>query len=400
VVSASGIADRARELHKFCVEQRRDFHRHPELGMQEERTSRIVAQHLERIGLDVKTGVGGTGVVGFLRGAQPGKTIAIRADMDALPIQDQKTVEYASRRAGVMHACGHDGHTAMLMAVASLLSDFRESLPGNVKFLFQPAEEGPGGARPMIEAGALLDPKVDACIALHIYTDLPTGKIGIKYGTISAASDSIEIRVKGQGGHGAGPHQAVDAIPVAAHLIVALQTIVSREINPLEPAVVTVGTIRGGYRGNVIADEVLMTGTVRTLDQETRLGMPGRIERIIKGVTDAMRASYELNYSFGYPSVTNDSEMTSLIERTGQELLGQDKVEHILAPTMGAEDFAYFAESVPSSFFRLGARNEAKGVVHPGHSARYDFDEDAMPVGVEVLSLAALNYLSECKGDE
>jgi amidohydrolase len=281
----------------------------------------------------------------------------------------------------------------MLMGVASLLSEMRDSICGNVKFLFQPAEEGPGGAKPMIEAGALLDPKVDACIGLHIYTDLPSGKIGIQYGTISAASDSLEIKVKGMGGHGAGPHQTVDAIAVTGNLLMALQTIVSREISPTEPAVVTIGTIHGGYRGNVIADEVVMTGTVRTLSAATRKQIPERIERVVKGVTDGMRASYEMRYGFGYPSVVNDKEMTALVDRSAREIVGQDNVEPIPAPTMGAEDFAYFAEAAPSCFFRLGGRNESKGVTNPGHNARYDFDEDIMPLGVAVLSMTALNYL-------
>ncbi len=395
MISAALIADKAQALKGFCVETRRDFHRNPEVGMQEERTARIAAQHLERLDLDVRTGVGGPGVIGVLRGARPGKTIALRADMDGLPIQDQKTCDYASRRAGVMHACGHDGHTAMLMAVASLLADLRESLCGNVKFIFQPAEEGPGGARAMIDDGVLVDPKVDACLGLHLQTDLQVGKIGIRYGTISAAADSIEISIRGQGGHGAGPHEGVDAIAVAAQTIVTLQTIVSREISPVEPAVVSIGTVRGGYRGNVIADEVFMTGTVRTLDAETRSKMPQRIERIIKGTTDAMRASYDLKYEFGYPSVLNDRGITSLAEGAAKELLGENQVEHLPAPTMGAEDFAYFAEVIPSSFLRLGARNEAKGIIYPGHSPKFDFDEDAMPAGVSVLSLAAIKYLLE-----
>jgi len=363
--------------------------------MQEERTARIVAQHLEKLGLDVRTSVGGPGVSGVLQGARPGRTIAIRADIDALPIQDQKTCDYASRRAGVMHACGHDGHTAMLMAVASLLTDLRDSICGNVKFIFQPAEEGPGGARAMIDDGVLMDPKVDACLGLHLQTDLLVGRIGIRYGTITAASDSIEISIRGQGGHGAGPHETVDAIAVAAQAIVALQTIVSREISPVEPAVISVGTVRGGYRGNVIADEVFMTGTVRTLGADTRSMMPQRIERIIRGVTDAMRATYDLKYSYGYPSSLNDTAMTALAESAAKEILGQDQVEHLPAPTMGAEDFAYFAEAVPSSFLRLGARNEAKGIIYPGHNPRFDFDEDAMPAGVSVLSLAAIKYLLE-----
>jgi amidohydrolase len=395
LISAALIADKAQSLKGFCIDARRDFHRNPEVGMQEERTARIVAQHLKKLGLDLRTGVGGTGVVGVLQGARPGRTIAIRADMDALPIQDQKTCEYASRRAGVMHACGHDGHVSMLMATASLLTDLKDSLCGNVKFIFQPAEEGPGGARPMIDDGVLQDPKVDACLGIHLQTDLAVGKVGIRYGTISAAADSIEISIRGQGGHGAGPHEAVDAIAVAAQTIVSLQTIVSREISPVEPAVVTVGTVRGGYRGNVIADEVFMTGTVRTLDPDTRSMMPERIERMIKGVTGAMRATYDLKYSFGYPSVLNDRAMTSLVESVVKELRGQDGVEHIPSPTMGAEDFAYFAEAVPSSFLRLGARNEAKGIVLPGHNPRFDFDEDAMPVGVSVLALAAIKYLVE-----
>jgi amidohydrolase len=315
--------------------------------------------------------------------------------MDALPILEQSGKEYASLNPGVMHACGHDGHTTILMGVARLLSEMKDEIAGNVKFLFQPAEEGPGGALPMIEAGVLDNPKVDAAIGLHLEaTRYHAGQIGLKAGASSAAPDSMEIRITGRGGHGAHPHRSVDAIVAAGHLIVALQSIVSREIDPLGSVVVTVGTIHGGYRSNVIADEVVMTGTVRTLDPQVRAAMPTRIERIVKGICEGLRCSYSIGYHEGPPSVVNDASMTDLVEDVAHRILGQDNVFRVANPSMGGEDFSYFAERVPSQFFNLGGCNPAKGCDYPGHHPKYDFDEDAIPYGMAVLAGSALEFLN------
>ena len=298
---------RAQELKDQFTDFRRDFHKHPELGMEEERTAKIVADYLTSLGLEVQTGVGKTGVVGLLRGSLPGKTIAIRADMDALTIVEQTNREYSSTVPGKMHACGHDGHTAILMGVAKLLLEAKDQLKGNVKFLFQPAEEGPGGALPMIEDGAMENPTVDAAIGLHLNTtNYKTGEVGVKWGVSSAGTDGIKLTIRGHGGHGAHPHKSVDAIIAAGHFITAVQSIASREIDPLGSVVVTIGTINGGYRGNIIADEVAMTGTVRTLDPAVRSSMPERLERILKGICETFRCSYALSYDHGYPSRRDD----------------------------------------------------------------------------------------------
>lgn len=386
------IWEKAMALQDQLVTFRRDLHQHPELGMEEFRTADLVAEHLRNLGVEVRTGVGGTGVVGLIRGANAGPTIGLRADMDALPIQDQKSVSYTSQVPGKMHACGHDGHTTILLGAATVLQGWRTKLKGNVKLLFQPAEEGPGGAIPMITDGALEDPKVDAVVGLHLHNDLPVGQIGIRYGTTNASTDSFEIKIIGEGGHGAHPHSSVDAVVVAAQAVTALQTVVSRETDPLDSVVLTVGTINGGYRHNVIADQVVLTGTIRTLDPKTREAMPQRLERILQGITQAGRARYELKINQGYASVSNDERVTSLVEETGRELLGGENVVIIPRPSMGGEDFAYFAQKAPGCFFRLGSRNQEKGIVFPGHHPKYDFDEAAIPVGVAMLVKTVMSF--------
>jgi amidohydrolase len=389
------LLKRAQELQEKFIEFRRDFHRHPELGMEEVRTAKIVADFLTSLGLAVQTEVGGTGVVGLLRGGITGKTIAIRADMDALTILEQTNREYSSTIPGKMHACGHDGHTAILMGVAQLLVEAKDSIKGNVKFFFQPAEEGPGGALPMIEAGAMDNPTVDAAIGLHLNTvAFKTGEIGVKSGVSSAGTDAFKVAIRGKGGHGAHPHHSIDAIVAAGHFITAVQSIASREIDPLGSVVVTIGTINGGYRQNIIADEVLMTGTVRTLDPAVRSTMPERLERILMGICATFRCTHSLEFEHGYPSVVNDEQMAHLVFDVAKGLLGADKVRTIANPSMGGEDFSYFAERVPASFFSLGAGNAAKECSYPGHHPKYDFDEDAIPVGMAVLSAVALEYLN------
>jgi amidohydrolase len=393
-MSNTDVLARAKALLPAMVEYRRQFHMHPELGMEEVQTAAKVESVLRSLGIEFRSQVGGTGVVGLIRGRRPGKTIAIRADMDALPIVEESDKPYVSRIQGKMHACGHDGHTAGLLGVAHLLQELAPTFDGQVKLLFQPAEEGPGGAEPMVREGAMQDPDVDTVIGLHLNTEIPTGQVGLVRGIVSAAPDGFVITVKGVGGHGAHPHRSVDAVAVAAHVVTALQTIASREVDPVNPIVVTVGTINGGFRGNVIAPSVTMTGTVRTLDPEVRKTVEDRMRRIIGGICSAMRAEFEMAYSYGYPSVVNADCACDLVEAAAAKVLGDENVLRLKSPTMGGEDFSFFAQAAPGCFLRLGARNEAKGTVWPGHHPRYDFDEDAMAYGAAVMAQAALDFLA------
>jgi amidohydrolase len=278
------------------------------------------------------------------------------------------------------------------MGVAKLLSEQAGQLKGNVKLFFQPAEEGPGGALPMIQAGVMENPKVDAAIGLHLNTmAYKTGEVGVKWGVSSAGTDSITLTIRGKGGHGAHPHKSIDAIVAASQFVNAVQTVASREIDPLGSVVVTIGTINGGYRGNVIADEVVMTGTVRTLDPAVRSSMPDRLERILKGICDTFRCTYSLTYDSGYPSVVNDDEMCDLVFAAAGEVVGKSNAHRIANPSMGGEDFSYF----PASFFSLGGANAEKNCEFPGHHPKYNFDEDAIPVGMAVMATAAMKYLNK-----
>lgn len=390
------IAERVRAVLPRVVEQRRDFHRHPELAYEEVRTSGKVIEWLGALGLEVRSGIGKTGVIARLRGDRPGKTIALRADMDALPVQEATTHGsarhgFASLVAGKMHACGHDVHTAMLLGVATVLSELRDQIAGEVRFLFQPAEEGLGGAVPMIEAGAV--DGVDLALGQHMGPTHPTGTIALSRGPAMAATDFFTLKILGRGGHGAYPHLSVDAIPIAAQVVTALQTIVSRSVDPLEAAVVTIGTIQGGFRNNVIAPEVEMTGTVRTFDRTLRESLPARVERIVRGVADAHGARYELDYALNYPAVVNDPTAAQLLERAAAEVLGADRVQ-VIPPSMAGEDFAYYAERVPACFYWLGCRPLGAQDFANLHSPSFDVDEDAIPIGVSVMARAALDFLA------
>jgi amidohydrolase len=379
-------------LKDEMIKMRRDFHRKPEPAFKEVQTSKVVAKRLEEYGLEVKTGIAKTGVVGLLRGGSTGKTVIIRADMDALTVKEQTGVEYASENEGAMHACAHDGHMTIGLTAARILSQHRDEIRGNVKFVFQPAEEGPGGAKPMIEEGVMEDPRVDAAIGLHLWNYLPVGKVAVSPGPVMASMDSMRIKIKGKGGHGAIPHEAVDSIVVSSHVLTALQTVVSREIAPLAPSVVSIGTIKGGYAFNIIADVVEMEGTARALDVELQKTLPERIERIIQGVTSGMRAGYEFDYTFLYPVTVNDEGMARLIEEVSAEVIGKENVVSFEG-TMGGEDMAFFLREVPGCYFFLGSSNEEKGLDQPHHSPQFNFDEDAMPIGVEIFARAAMKYL-------
>lgn len=393
IYSIHAVKNKAKAISPALIEMRRYFHQHPEIGLQEYNTAKVIAEKLQALGLNVTTGVGKTGVVALLKGKRPGKTIALRADMDALPIEEKNEVPYASLNRGFMHGCGHDGHVASLIGAAMILKDMEEELAGAVKFIFQPAEEGPGGAKRMIADGVLEG--VDAIAGVHLWMDVPAGKIGVRYGGMMACLDDIDITIKGKGGHGSMPHQTVDAIVAASHVVCALQTIASRETSPVEPVVISIGTIHGGYAYNIIADEVTMKGTVRAMNPKVREALPAQIERTIAGVAAAMRAEYSYQYHFGYPPVINDQEMTSLLEQAAAEVVGPAKVMQLDNPTMGGEDMSYYLEKVPGSFAFVGIGNPDKGIIHPHHNARFDMDEDALAIAAEFLAVAAVEYLGK-----
>ena len=382
-------------LHEYMISLRRRIHQYPELGFEEVKTAALVAEELEKMGLEVTTQVARTGVVGVLRGGQPGKVVGLRADMDALRVQDGKeNCPYRSRNDGVTHACGHDGHVAMLLGAAKYLSQQREELAGTIKFIFQPAEEEPGGAEPMIAAGVLSNPEVEAMLALHLSNNLPVGKIGLRYGAMMAAVDRLSITIHGAGGHGAAPHQTVDAIVVAAQAVTALQTIVSRRLNPAEPAVVTLGTISGGYRHNVIADRVELTGTVRTLSSQVRDQIEQEIDRILAGVCAAYGARAEFELTPVYPATINAEGPTKLMAEVAADLLGAEGVIYEPHASMGGEDFSYFGQ-VPggAAYIHVGSKNPAKGFVYPHHHPKFDFDEDALGYGAALMVQWTRRYL-------
>ncbi|MBI2899463.1 MAG: amidohydrolase [Planctomycetes bacterium] len=377
---------------KDLVRLRRDLHSHPEPGFQEKRTSAIVERTLRAAGIETKK-LCGTGVVGLVRGARPGPTLLIRADMDALPVTEENEVPYRSKVPGRMHACGHDGHTAMGLVAARQLQKRRGDLAGNVKFMFQPAEEGPGGALPMIDAGILKNPKVDAAFAIHLWNDLPVGKVGVRSGPVFAGADEFTMKVLGKGGHGAAPHQTVDPVVIAANIVTASQAIVSRRVDPVKTAVVTFGQIKGGTRFNIIPDDVTLNGTVRTFEEPLRRQIKRDLRQIASGVAASFGAGLDFDYDDGYPPTVNDPKMTALAAEAVRDVLGPaGAVEQEV--TMGAEDMSYVLQRVPGCYMVVGSMNRARGFTSPHHSARFDFDEDALTVGVDVWLRLAARYLS------
>ena len=385
------------EILPGVVADRRDFHEHPELAHQEVRTAGVVADRLRAIGLDdIRTGIASTGVTGLIRGtAGPGgKTVLLRADMDALPIHELNEVEYRSRTDGVMHACGHDAHTAMLLAVTRLLMERRGEFAGTVKVLFQPAEEvPPGGAKPMIEAGVLEEPHVDAAFGLHIAQGDPVGTLSVRPGPAMAAADRFRIVIHGKGGHGAHPHDTIDPVLIGAQIVTALQSLVAREVDPIESGVVTVAAFLAGEAFNVIPETAELRGTVRTFTPANRDLLQERVGALVTGIAAAMRAEATVEYARGYPATVNDPELTELVRRACEATVGPDKVL-TGAPMMGAEDFSYFLEAVPGSFFFVGSKNPERGLVWGHHHPRFDLDEAALAVGIEAMTRVALDYLS------
>jgi len=384
----------AKEIEDWLIEVRRDFHKNPELGMEEYRTSERIIEYLEEMGIEYKRGVAKTGVVGIIRGGQKGKTVALRADMDALPIEDKKNLDYKSKISGKMHACGHDAHMTILLGAAKILNDMRNELKGNVKLFFQPAEETLGGAKPMIQEGVMDNPKVDAVFGLHVAPEIPVGKIGIKYGKMNASSDSIKILIHGESTHGAYPHSGVDAIMISGHIITALQTIVSRNIDPRNSAVVSLGIIKGGTQGNIICDRVEMIGTVRTLDPSTRNRVLENIKRIVTNISTSMGGRGEVIIEEGYISLINDNPMVKIVEDNAKALLGDEGVKIIEEPSLGVEDFAYFLQKAPGAFYRLGCGNIEKGIVYDGHNSLFDIDEECLTIGAAMQVENTLRILN------
>lgn len=378
-------------MNDEVVGWRRHLHRNPELSFHEEETSRFVYDTLEPFG-DLKLSrPTPTSVVARLVGEQPGRTIALRADTDALPITEENDLEFASKNEGAMHACGHDGHTAMLLGTAKILSGMKEEIQGEVRFIFQHAEElYPGGAEEMVEAGVL--DGVDAILGLHLWSQFEVGKIGVVYGPMLAAPDTFKIVVEGKGGHAAMPHQAVDSIAVGAQVVTNLQHVVSRNTDPLDNTVVSVTRFTGGTTHNIIPGSVEMEGTVRTLDEEVRRRVPEAMERIVKGITGAHGASYQFEYQRGYRPVVNDEEVTRVVEETAREVFGEASLV-MMRPLMAGEDFSAYQQAVPGSFFYVGAGSEEKGITYPHHHPRFDIDENALPYGIKMFVHATFKLL-------
>jgi amidohydrolase len=403
-------ADRsARGVETRVLSWRRDFHQYPELSNREFRTAGIVADHLEALGLEVRRNVAHTGVVGVLRGGRPGATVGLRADMDALPVTEEVDLPFASkvrsiylgREVGVMHACGHDAHTAILMGTAQVLAELREDLPGNVLFLFQPAEEGAppgeeGGARRMIAEGALEDPRPDVMFALHVVPQYRTGEIGLVPGGAMASSDRLRIVVKGRQTHAAYPWLGVDPITVASRIVLALQAIPGRQLDARHPSVVSIGAIHGGVRHNIIPEEVELLGTIRTLEPSLQAPLHQRIERTAQKIAESSGASAEVEIQLGYPVTYNDPELTNRMAATFQRLVGPEGVVTGL-PRTGAEDFSFFQREVPGLYFWLGVRppDVPLDEAAPNHSPQFVVDEAALPLGVRVLTHLAIAYLGD-----
>lgn len=387
------IKDLAQSLAPRLIEIRRHIHAHPELSGQEYQTAAYVAGVLSSSGIHVREGVGKTGVVGeLLNQRTTGRLLAIRTDMDALPIQERTELEYASRQSGIMHACGHDVHTTVGLGTAMVLAGLGDALPGNVRFLFQPAEEIAQGAGWMVKDGAMEN--VSAIFSVHVFPSIPAGSVGVRYGALTAAADDLEITITGESGHGARPHEAIDAIWIAAQVITTLQQAISRTQNPLRPVVLTIGKIEGGRAPNVIADHVRLVGTVRSLHPETHAYLPDWIEKIVCNVCHTYGARCEVKYQRGVPSVQNDSILTKLLEEAAQEAWGSDRVQILLEPSLGAEDFSLYLQHAPGMMFRLGVGHQDKPN-YPLHHPQFHVDESAIVTGVVTLAYATYKYVQQ-----
>lgn len=383
------IRDLLKKHSDTIVRLRRDLHQIPETAYTEAKTSAYVADRLRALGLAVRTGIAQHGVLGTQRFSAPGKTLMLRSELDALPVDEETGLPFGSIHAGAMHACGHDGHMAMVLGAATVLRELEGGLSGRINYVFQPAEEGPGGAKPMIEEGVMDDPRVDYVLGCHLWPGIAEGRIGVKDGPLMAAMDRFDLVVKGKGGHGAMPHLCVDALDVGTQIVNALQRLVSRQMDPLRPTVVTVGEFNAGTTFNIIPGEAHLSGTTRTFDREIWRSWPWRIEAIVKGICEAMGAAYVLDYQPGYPVTENDSWMADHIRAVARAVVGEDNVV-VPEPTMGGEDIAFFLERSQGCFFFLGVGREGCA---PLHNPRFDFNEDVLMRGVEIYCRAATRLL-------
>ena len=371
---------------------RRDFHRHPELAFQEVRTAGIVARELNALGLEVHSGIAKTGVVALLEGARPGPVLLLRFDIDALPIVEETGAEYASQNPGVMHACGHDGHTAIGLSVARLLHNHRQELSGTVKLVFQPAEEGFGGAETMIAEGVLENPKPELTLALHLWNHAPVGWLGIASGPTMAAADVLRIKITGKGGHGAMPHEAVDPVLASAYVLTALQSVVSRNVPPLQAAVISVTMLRAGEAFNVIPPQVEMQGTVRTFDPAVRERVVQRIHQVVEQTASGLGCQAEVEVKSLTPAVINDPTIAERVAKVAADLFPGSQIDrHCQA--MGSEDMAFMMQQVPGCYFFVGSANDAKGLNASHHHPKFDIDEDVLPQAVALMTAAAYDYL-------
>lgn len=388
------ILKKAEEISDILISIRRDLHAYPEIGLEEIRTSKIVADYLSDLGLEVQKNVGKTGVVGLLRGKNPGKTVMLRADMDCLKMDENCNLQYKSKNPGLMHACGHDIHTTWLLGAAMILASMKDKINGNIKFVFQPAEEVSGGAKMMIEDNVLENPHVDAAFGAHVWPYIEEGTVAIKEGSFMAASDNFKLSIFGKGGHGGHPQRCIDPISSACEIYMALQTIISRRVNPLEPAVITVGKFHAGTAHNVIPSQVEMEGTIRTLTNETRQSIYDMMLNIFKGVTIANGSSFDFKYIPYHPPVINDSNLTEIVLSAAKKIVGEDKAKRAERETMVGEDFSYYQQNVPGAFFWFGSYNEEIGAVNPLHSEKFFVNEDIIHTGAAVLAQCAVEYLS------
>ena len=383
------------EIYPQLVAIRRDLHRHPELGLEEYQTADKIENYLSKWGVEVTGRIQETSIVGLIKGCSGEKTIGLRADIDALPIQEENEVKYASIYPGKMHACGHDVHTTILLGAAYVLQHLKNEYEGNVKLFFQQAEETVGGAKTMIKAGCLENPEVDHVLGLHVCPLLNVGEVGFNSGRSYASSDAITLDIFGKQAHGAYPHEGVDAVLIASHIIVALQSLVSRNLSPFEPAVLSFGTINGGTAPNVIANHIKVTGTLRTLDNKTRHFMKKRLFEVADNIAEAYEGEVKLSVEPGYDPLVNSDLVVDEVKQVATELLGKEQVVTLKHPSLGVEDFAYFAEAVPSCFYRLGVANDQKGINAKLHESTFDIDEEAIKIGVCLQVLSVLSLLNK-----
>jgi amidohydrolase len=396
-IALEKIRPEIQALQPRLVELRRQLHQHPELGFQEKITAETIQKKLQEWGIQYQSGIAQTGVVAILQGKKTSfdlKGLALRADMDALPIHEENDVPYRSQRDGVMHACGHDGHTAIALITAYYLSQHRDFFAGTVKIIFQPAEEGPGGALPMVQAGVLKKPDVHAIVGLHLWNNLPLGTVGVRSGPLMAAVEQFDITIQGRGGHGAMPHQTIDALLIGAEVASALQSIVSRNINPIDSAVVTVGQFQAGTARNVIADTATLQGTVRYFNPQLDGYFQPRISDVASGICSAYGATCQVNYRTLYPPVINDERMTDLVRSVALKVVDTPLGVVPECQTMGGEDMAFFLQEIPGCYFFLGAANPDLGLAYPHHHPRFDFDETALMIGVEMFVRCVENFCS------